>query len=97
MVTMAKGNIDEVVEDMIDAVAGANPKTRYVPSSVVQLRARFLTAIPTELQDFLLCKTGPQCIPAAAATMNGVKENPVLLRMRKTLRRTQSEPQKVIE
>jgi len=91
MTNMAKGNINEVVEDMLDAVAGKRPKTRYVPSTAVQLRARLLTAIPTELQDFLLCKSGPKCAPAGA-THNGIKELPMLQRIKRELRRTQSEP-----
>lgn len=89
--TTAKGDINEVVEDMLDAVAGQRPKTRYVPSTAVQLRARLLTAIPTELQDFILCKTGPQCKPAAVV-QNDLKTLPILQKISRELRRTQSEP-----
>lgn len=96
MTQTAKGNINEVVEDMVDAVAGQTPKTRYVPSTVVQMRAKLLSSVSTEMQDFILSKTEPNCAPAAAPMpINNNLDKPanqMLNRLKKQLRRTQSEP-----
>ncbi|KAG0710113.1 Retinol dehydrogenase 2 [Chionoecetes opilio] len=56
--------VKEVVDDMVDAVAGDNPKTRYVPSVVTQIRAKLLSSLPDAMRDQLFLSSLPQTPPA---------------------------------
>ncbi|CAG0924000.1 unnamed protein product [Notodromas monacha] len=62
-----KEKIAEVIDDLVDAVAGAAPLGRYVPNIITQLRARLICALPTGAQDALLCKIAAPSTPPAAA------------------------------
>ncbi|XP_042856171.1 short-chain dehydrogenase/reductase family 9C member 7-like [Penaeus japonicus] len=59
--------IKEVVDDMVDAVAGQDPKIRYVPSVVTQVRAKVLSALPDKVRDHLFLSSQPQTPPAFVA------------------------------
>ncbi|EFX74132.1 hypothetical protein DAPPUDRAFT_200252 [Daphnia pulex] len=59
------GKITEVVDDMLDAVAGAEPLLRYVPAMDVQFRSRVLISMPIEMQDHVLNQYSPKIPPAA--------------------------------
>uniref|UniRef100_T1IYD7 Uncharacterized protein n=1 Tax=Strigamia maritima TaxID=126957 RepID=T1IYD7_STRMM len=83
----ARGNIEEVITDFIDAVAGSRPKTRYVPSLVIQFRAKLLQSISTEMQDYVLGLSQPRILPAKKAVINSRIGN-----LRPGLRRSFSVP-----
>jgi len=46
--------IYEVVDDILDATIGTEPRHRYVPSAVVTLRSQLLQNLPTPLLDSML-------------------------------------------
>lgn len=46
-----KDNIQEVIDDMVDAVVSVQPKVRYVPSLITKIRSRILTSLPTSVMD----------------------------------------------
>ncbi|XP_068210653.1 17-beta-hydroxysteroid dehydrogenase type 6-like [Palaemon carinicauda] len=56
--------IKEVVDDMVDAVAGVDPKTRYVPSVATQIRAKVLSILPDNVRDSFLLSGQPRTPPA---------------------------------
>ncbi|KAK3851056.1 hypothetical protein Pcinc_042265 [Petrolisthes cinctipes] len=56
--------IAEVIDDMVDAVAGDDPKTRYVPSMVTQIRAKLLSSLPDPLRDHFFLSSQPRTPPA---------------------------------
>ncbi|KAK4288505.1 hypothetical protein Pmani_038464 [Petrolisthes manimaculis] len=56
--------IAEVIDDMVDAVAGDDPKTRYVPSVVTQIRAKLLSSLPDPLRDHFFLSSQPRTPPA---------------------------------
>ena len=62
--------ICEVVDDMVDAVAGAEPKMRYLPSMDAQFRFRVLYNMPLPMQDFVLDQYGPKTPPAASKCLS---------------------------
>ncbi|XP_059480968.1 short-chain dehydrogenase/reductase family 9C member 7-like [Neocloeon triangulifer] len=65
---LARKNINEVVEDMVDALLSKEPKISYVPSLFTKFMVHFLTTIPLGLQDIILCKrTIPDVPPAGLA------------------------------
>jgi len=84
----ARCDINEVVDDLVDAVAGQRPKTRYVPSFAIQFRAKVLSSIPTEMQDYVLGLAQPRCIPLGKTTSNNS--------VRPEYRRSRSEPAKSV-
>ncbi|KAK7068739.1 hypothetical protein SK128_026624 [Halocaridina rubra] len=59
--------IKEVVDDMLDAVAGADPKTRYVPSIGTQIRAKVISILPENVRDHFFLSGQPSTPPAAVA------------------------------
>lgn len=56
--------VKEVIDDMVDAVAGDDPKTRYVPSVVTQIRAKLLSSLPDAMRDQVFLSSQPQTPPA---------------------------------
>ncbi|XP_059480969.1 short-chain dehydrogenase/reductase family 9C member 7-like [Neocloeon triangulifer] len=52
----SRKNINEVVEEMIHALLGKNPKITYIPTSSIKFRVNLLTMISTASQDKILCK-----------------------------------------
>ncbi|CAL4069091.1 unnamed protein product [Meganyctiphanes norvegica] len=56
--------IAEVVDDMVHAVAGIQPKSRYVPNIKTQIRARILGMLPTDLVDDIMLRDLPSTPPA---------------------------------
>lgn len=72
--------IREVIDDMVDAVAGDDPKTRYVPSIVTQIRAKLLSSLPDAMRDQFFLSSQPQTPPAlVTAERQRRKKKPVLL------------------
>ncbi|XP_069192407.1 LOW QUALITY PROTEIN: 17-beta-hydroxysteroid dehydrogenase type 6 [Procambarus clarkii] len=69
--------IREVIDDMVDAVAGDDPKTRYVPSVVTQIRAKLLSSLPENLRDHFFLSIQPQTPPAYVAERR--KKKPALV------------------
>ncbi|KAI9560428.1 hypothetical protein GHT06_014445 [Daphnia sinensis] len=67
-----EGKITEVVDDMVDAVAGTEPLLRYVPAMDVQFRSRLLISMPTEMQDHVLNQYSPKIPPAAVVAKRNV-------------------------
>ncbi|XP_043192345.1 short-chain dehydrogenase/reductase family 9C member 7-like isoform X1 [Amphibalanus amphitrite] len=58
--------IYEVVDDILDAVVGTEPRCRYVPSVAGTLRSTIMQALPTTVVDSMLQKrTCPPTPPAA--------------------------------
>ncbi|KAJ8318543.1 hypothetical protein KUTeg_003634 [Tegillarca granosa] len=47
----ARANVDEVVDQMVEAVTSVEPKTRYVPYWISYIRATILTYLPTSITD----------------------------------------------
>ncbi|XP_059480965.1 short-chain dehydrogenase/reductase family 9C member 7-like [Neocloeon triangulifer] len=84
--------IAEVIDDMVDAVIGDEPKMRYVPSVAAQFRSQVITAMPMHMQDFVLGMTQPRTPPAAMLqdSMRLRRSDP--LGMGKTLQRLKSVP-----
>lgn len=70
--------IKEVIDDMVDAVAGDDPKTRYVPSIVTQIRAKLLSSMPENLRDHFFLSSQPQT-PPAYITERRKKKKPNLM------------------
>ncbi|KAG8227943.1 hypothetical protein J437_LFUL018525 [Ladona fulva] len=70
-----KTMISEVVDDMLHAAVGEQPMARYVPNMVVQLRAKILTSLPTEVLDYFMCHSAQPSTPPAA-----VRKHPPSLR-----------------
>lgn len=56
--------VKEVIDDMVDAVAGQDPKIRYVPSVVTQIRAKLLSSLPDAMRDHVFLSGQPQTPPA---------------------------------
>lgn len=47
----ARENVEEVVDQMVEAVTSVEPKTRYVPYWISYIRATILTYLPTSITD----------------------------------------------
>lgn len=56
--------IYEVIDDLVDAVAGAEPLIRYVPNWVTKLRVDMWLSIPTSWLDRLTSFRTPRALPA---------------------------------
>ncbi|CAB3371331.1 Hypothetical predicted protein [Cloeon dipterum] len=82
--------IAEVIDDMVDAVIGDEPKMRYVPSVAAEFRSQVITAMPMHLQDFVLGMTQPRTPPAAV--LNDVMRMKKQDALGKTLTRLRSVP-----
>lgn len=78
--------IKEVIDDMVDAVAGNDPKTRYVPSVVTQIRAKLLSSLPENLRDHFFLSSQPQTPPAYVAERK--KKQPSLVDPRSIVDKT---------
>lgn len=86
-----KSMISEVVDDMLDAAIGEQPKSRYVPSLTVQLRAKILMSLPTDVLDYVMCMSQPKTPPAAVSKVPPLK-NPYSMVQRKIMKRHASMP-----
>ncbi|XP_046404155.1 short-chain dehydrogenase/reductase family 9C member 7-like [Ischnura elegans] len=86
--------ISEVVDDMLDAVIGENPKKRYVPSVTAQLREKILTALPSDVLDYILCLAQPKTPPAAVSATSERRnlQSPYINKKRYVLKHAVSMP-----
>ncbi|KAG7175094.1 short-chain dehydrogenase/reductase family 9C member 7-like [Homarus americanus] len=66
--------IKEVIDDMVDAVAGDDPKIRYVPSVITQIRAKLLSSLPDNLRDHFFLSSQPQTPPAYVTELRKKKK-----------------------
>ena len=53
----ARSNVEEVIDQMVEAVTAENPKCRYVPHWLTYLRATILTYLPQSVTDAFFRKT----------------------------------------
>lgn len=53
----ARSNVEEVIDQMVEAVTAENPKCRYVPHWVTYVRATILTYLPQNVTDAFFRKT----------------------------------------
>lgn len=86
--------ISEVVNDMLDAVAGTEPKLRYVPAMDIQFILRLLLSMPMEFQDHIFEQYQPKVLPSAVLA-NKTSSDPLLksrLRKRSAVQRHSSLP-----
>ncbi|XP_076041213.1 17-beta-hydroxysteroid dehydrogenase type 6-like [Oratosquilla oratoria] len=65
--------IVEVIDDMFDAVTGVDPKMRYVPSMVTQVRAKIMSTLPMEFLDNFLLTNQPSTPPATVQAKHSAK------------------------
>nr|CAD7430876.1 unnamed protein product [Timema monikensis] len=56
LLTTARPGLHEVVDDMVDAILGADPKLRYVPGFDVQWQDSLMSCLTTELQDKVITR-----------------------------------------
>ena len=68
--------ISEVVDDILDAVAGAEPKVRYLPAMDAQFRFRVLYGMPLPMQDYVLDQYSPKTPPAAGLSSSCLPVDP---------------------
>ena len=53
----ARSNVEEVVDQMVEAVTAESPKCRYVPHWLTYIRATILTYLPQSVTDAFFRKT----------------------------------------
>jgi len=62
--------IKEVIDDLVDAVAGSEPMLRYVPGLDAQLTSCSLDFMPMQMQDHIFEKYSPTTLPALVVERN---------------------------